>query len=431
MKISKWLERARIGIYLGKSPRHARSVALVLNPQTGNVSPQYHVKFDDTFETVRGIVDDNHATWKVKCGFTKVTAQSNKTKLKYTQPIPAPSKLPTINQRMDVDEILQPHINDDVPPGNNGEDLQPYEGDAGDNAAPSAAPSTEPSTIPARTSSIAWKPSIKYLESIQQEDLELQAIPISMEALHYVGDIEIEDPNPLLMIAKADKDTMYWDQAMKQPDSAKFIEAAKDEINTHEENEHWEVIPIEEVPENSPILDSVWSMKRNRRLKTNEVYKHKACLNIHGGQQEHGVNYWETYSPVVTWAAIRLLIVLAIMCSWYTLQIDFILAYPQAPVECELYMRIPRGFTIRGGNRRTHVLKILRTYMVKNRPVVSGINIYIANLLNLDGSKVKQMIVFTIKATSYSVYTLTMAYYYPRHSRIYVNVSMNYTGISN
>ena len=31
------------------------------------------------------------------------------------------------------------------------------------------------------------------------------------------------------------------------------------------------------------------------------MYKWKACLNVHGGQQEHGVHYWDTYAPVVTW----------------------------------------------------------------------------------------------------------------------------------
>jgi hypothetical protein len=49
---SKWLSRARLGIYLGMSPKHARSVALVLNPRTGLVSPQWHVKFEDKFETI-------------------------------------------------------------------------------------------------------------------------------------------------------------------------------------------------------------------------------------------------------------------------------------------------------------------------------------------------------------------------------------------
>ena len=49
----KWSERSRVGIYLGNSPRHARSVGLILNLSTGLVSPQYHVDYDDGFETSR------------------------------------------------------------------------------------------------------------------------------------------------------------------------------------------------------------------------------------------------------------------------------------------------------------------------------------------------------------------------------------------
>jgi hypothetical protein len=45
-KISKWELRARIGLYLGMSTQHARSVALILNLTTGHVSPQFHVRFD-------------------------------------------------------------------------------------------------------------------------------------------------------------------------------------------------------------------------------------------------------------------------------------------------------------------------------------------------------------------------------------------------
>jgi Reverse transcriptase (RNA-dependent DNA polymerase) len=88
-------------------------------------------------------------------------------------------------------------------------------------------------------------------------------------------------------------------------------------------------------------------MKRKRRLLTNDVYKWKARLNLHGGQQEHGVNYWETYAPVVTWAAIRLVMILVLMYKWYTVQIDFVLAYPQGDVECDLFMKIPKGFEVK------------------------------------------------------------------------------------
>ena len=48
----KWEPRSHIGIYLGHSPCHAGTVALVLNLATGLVSPQYHVVFDDKFSTV-------------------------------------------------------------------------------------------------------------------------------------------------------------------------------------------------------------------------------------------------------------------------------------------------------------------------------------------------------------------------------------------
>ena len=48
----KWETRSRLGIYLRRSPYHTGSVALVLNPRTGHVSPQYHLTFDDDFTTV-------------------------------------------------------------------------------------------------------------------------------------------------------------------------------------------------------------------------------------------------------------------------------------------------------------------------------------------------------------------------------------------
>ena len=68
----KWKECSRLGVYLGPSPNHACSIALVLNPRTGHVSPQFHVKFDDFFETVQAKVTDLDAPdpeWKYLSGF--------------------------------------------------------------------------------------------------------------------------------------------------------------------------------------------------------------------------------------------------------------------------------------------------------------------------------------------------------------------------
>jgi hypothetical protein len=51
--IPKWLPRSRQAIYLGHSSRHAQTVSIVLNINTGMCSPQYHVVFDDYFTTTQ------------------------------------------------------------------------------------------------------------------------------------------------------------------------------------------------------------------------------------------------------------------------------------------------------------------------------------------------------------------------------------------
>ena len=43
-------------------------------------------------------------------------------------------------------------------------------------------------------------------------------------------------------------DTMYLHQALVQPDRHEFIKAMVREINTHQEQKHWAVTPVEEVP---------------------------------------------------------------------------------------------------------------------------------------------------------------------------------------
>jgi hypothetical protein len=51
-KIPKWEPRACLGLLVGFSPLHLSLVPLVLNIQTGKISPQYHVVFDDHFKIV-------------------------------------------------------------------------------------------------------------------------------------------------------------------------------------------------------------------------------------------------------------------------------------------------------------------------------------------------------------------------------------------
>jgi hypothetical protein len=64
---NKWEYRSRIGIYLGRSPFHGRNVVLILDRTTGLVSPQFHVKLDPSFRTVKE--DKFDQLWQKKTGF--------------------------------------------------------------------------------------------------------------------------------------------------------------------------------------------------------------------------------------------------------------------------------------------------------------------------------------------------------------------------
>ncbi|KAL7484860.1 hypothetical protein ACHAW6_010466, partial [Cyclotella cf. meneghiniana] len=165
--------------------------------------------------------------------------------------------------------------------------------------------------------------------------------------------------HPMAFHAEMMGDIMHLHQALKQPDAPQFIQAVIHKINGHIKNDHWRLIRREDVPKGHKVTPSDWAMRRKRNLVTNEIKSHKARLNLHGGKQVYGVNYYDTYAPVVTWFAIRLMIILAIVNKRVLRQIDFVMAYTQAPIETDLYMEIPNGIETTTGNTRDYVLQLL------------------------------------------------------------------------
>ena len=72
----------------------------------------------------------------------------------------------------------------------------------------------------------------------------------------------------------------------------------------------------------------------------------------------HGKHYSFTYAPVASWTTIRLILTIAAMFKWPTRQLDYVLAFPQAPNERELYMTIQKGYKVHQGKTSDHVLKL-------------------------------------------------------------------------
>ena len=183
---------------------------------------------------------------------------------------------------------------------------------------------------------VAWE---LLIDQDEQEDSPTAATQFATQKA-------LEDP--IAYAATDNPDILYWDQAMKAHDRDKFIKAIGVELDSHERMGNYKPVPIDKVPKGTKLLDMVWSMRCKRRIKTQEVYKWKARLNVHSGQQEHGVHYWDTYAPVVTWQTVRLFLILSILLRWHSRQLDFVMAYLQAPAEMPLYLQLPQGYKRKG-----------------------------------------------------------------------------------
>jgi len=57
-KIPKWAPRSHCGQYMGHSTIHTSSVGLVRHLQTAHISPQFHMVYNDYFETIHSDESD-------------------------------------------------------------------------------------------------------------------------------------------------------------------------------------------------------------------------------------------------------------------------------------------------------------------------------------------------------------------------------------
>ena len=180
--------------------------------------------------------------------------------------------------------------------------------------------------------------------------------------------------HPLFLKAKAQassEDNPNWNQAMYGDAAAEYWEACKVEIATLEKMESWEVVDI---PPGKHILGSTWAF-RLKRYPDGRPKKYKARFVARGDQQIKDVEYKETYAPVVSWATVRLMLILESMLGLKSCQADVECAFLHGHLEEgeEIYMHMPRGFKQEGKclrlKRSLYGLKqaprAFHTYLVK------------------------------------------------------------------
>ena len=103
-------------------------------------------------------------------------------------------------------------------------------------------------------------------------------------------------------VVDSDEPTTYHD-AMSKSDCDKWLEAMNVEMQSMYDNQVWElVVP----PLNSKVVGSKWVFKKKTDMHGN-LDTYKARLVAKGFTQTQGVDYDETFSPVVMLKSIRIL----------------------------------------------------------------------------------------------------------------------------
>jgi hypothetical protein len=119
------------------------------------------------------------------------------------------------------------------------------------------------------------------------------------------------------------------------------------------------VIPT---PQNVFPVGAKWVFVRKRN-ENNEVVRYKARLVAQGFTQRPGIDYDDTYSPVMSGITFRYLISMAVQMSLSMQLMDVVTAYLYGSLKSDIYMKVPEGLKMPNPkeNRNAYCVKLQKS----------------------------------------------------------------------
>lgn len=177
-------------------------------------------------------------------------------------------------------------------------------------------------------------------------------------------------------------------EALASDNTDEWRAAMHEEYNALIKNDTWE---IADLPPGQKAIGCRWVFAIKRDA-TGKIERYKARLVAKGCGQTYGVNYEETFSPVVRYATIRMVLAITAELELHVHQLDVSTAYLNGDLTEDIYMKQPEQFGL--GNDR--VLKLKKSlYGLKQ----SG------RMWNLKLDEMLQRIGFTACASEPCLYT--------------------------
>ena len=143
-----------------------------------------------------------------------------------------------------------------------------------------------------------------------------------------------------------DPDTPTYREAIFGEHGEEYWTAMKNEIEALVKRQTWDIMTRNQVPKGEPIVPGTWAFKCKRRPDgTFRKFKARWCVR---GDVETRMNKgnMDTYSPVIQWSSVRLMLIFTILFGLHTQSIDFSNAFAQAnmPADTNIYLEMPENF---------------------------------------------------------------------------------------
>jgi hypothetical protein len=135
-------------------------------------------------------------------------------------------------------------------------------------------------------------------------------------------------------------DPLSYEDAVSRQDARQWLLAMKSELDSIQSNKTWELCYL---PPGRKVIGSKWVFKTKRDGNNNfERYKARICAK--GYSQVAGLDFEETFTPVVRIESVRALLAIAAFFNLYILHVDCKTAFLNGNSDLELYIQQPEGF---------------------------------------------------------------------------------------
>jgi hypothetical protein len=149
-------------------------------------------------------------------------------------------------------------------------------------------------------------------------------------------------------------------QALQSP---QWNQAMREEFNALIANHTWNLCPR---PLHKNVISNKWVFKVKQKAD-GSLDRFKARLVAKGFEQQDGIDFTETFSPVIKSSTIRIVLTIAVHFDWPIRQLDVSNAFLHGSLEEEVFMEQPHGFVSKEfPNHVCHLKKSL--YGLKQAP---------------------------------------------------------------